>query len=114
MSASSRPTDNPRAASAAARLTVTLDFPDAALPDATADPGQRAWLGERDHRLAGIAAQLLAQFGALLVTHHVQLTVTARCPGRRPPAVTRSVISVFLDMPRWSGRRRRGGAAATP
>ena len=35
-------------------------------------PGQRAGLGERDDGFAGIAAQLLAQFGALLVVHHVE------------------------------------------
>ena len=36
MSASSTPTDRPRTAIAAARLTVTLDFPTPPLPDATA------------------------------------------------------------------------------
>src|SRR5438094_930491 len=36
MSASSTPTDRPRAAMAAARLTVTLDLPTPPLPDATA------------------------------------------------------------------------------
>ena len=35
-------------------------------------PGQRAGLGERDDRFAGVAAQLLAQLGALLVVHHVE------------------------------------------
>ena len=36
MSASSTPTDSPRVAIAAAKLTVTLDFPTPPLPDATA------------------------------------------------------------------------------
>jgi hypothetical protein len=36
------------------------------------DPGQRPRLGERDDRLAGVTAQLLTQFGALLVVHHVE------------------------------------------
>ena len=73
MSASSTPTDSPRAAIAAARLTVTLDLPTPPLPDATAytrvsEPG----LGERDDRFPRVAAQLLAQLGALLVVHHVE------------------------------------------
>ncbi len=36
MSASSSPTDRPRAAIAAARLTVTVDLPTPPFPDATA------------------------------------------------------------------------------
>ncbi|SKT62298.1 Uncharacterised protein [Mycobacteroides abscessus subsp. abscessus] len=36
MSASSSPTDKPLAAMAAARFTVTLDFPTPPLPEATA------------------------------------------------------------------------------
>ena len=73
MSASSTPTDSPRAAIAAARLTVTLDLPTPPLPDATAytrvsEPGwANGMTGSR-----GVAAQLLAQFGALLVVHHVE------------------------------------------
>ena len=35
-------------------------------------PRQRSRLGERDHGFARVAAQLLAQFGALLVVHHVE------------------------------------------
>ena len=73
MSASSTPTDRPRAAIAAARLTVTLDLPTPPLPEATAytrvsEPGWANGItGSR-----GVAAQQLAQFGALLVVHHVE------------------------------------------
>src|ERR1700727_1042172 len=38
-------------------------------------PSQRSGLGERYDGLAGVAAQLLAQFGALLALHHVQADV---------------------------------------
>ena len=45
MSASSTPTDRPREAIAAARLTVTDDFPTPPLPDATAYTGSASWAG---------------------------------------------------------------------
>ena len=83
MSASTTPTDSPRLASAAARLTVTLRLADAALARRDrVDAGQRAGLGERDDRLGGVgAAHGLAQLGALLVAHHVELDLHRGDPG---------------------------------
>ena len=74
MSASTTPTDRPRAASAAARFTVTDDLPTPPLPEATqytrvSDPG---WANGMTAS-ARAAAQVLAHVGALLVAHHVQL-----------------------------------------
>src|SRR5699024_8219311 len=39
------------------------------------DAGEVAGLGERDHGLGGVAAQLLAQLRALLVAHHIEVHV---------------------------------------
>ena len=74
MSASTTPTDSPRRASDAARLTVTRGLADAALARRDrVDAGQRAGLGERDDRVGGIgAADGAAQLGALLVAHDVE------------------------------------------
>ena len=79
MSASTTPTDSPRAAIAAARFTVTEDLPTPPLPDATqytrvSEPG---WA----NGITGSAASprsAAAQLGALLVAHHVQLDPHAR------------------------------------
>ena len=58
---------------------MTDDLPTPPLPDATqytrvSEPG----LGERDDRLGGAAAQVLAQLGALLVAHDVELDAHGR------------------------------------
>ena len=74
MSASTTPTDRPRAASAAARFTVTEDLPTPPLPEATAytrvsEPG---WANGMSGS-ARAAAQAVAQLGALLVAHHAEV-----------------------------------------
>ena len=81
MSASTTPTDSPRAAIATARFTVTDDLPTPPLPEATqytrvSEPGWANGIS----RLGRAAAQVLAQVGALLVAHHVEVDAHRRDP----------------------------------
>ena len=98
MSASSTPTDSPRAAIAAARLTVTLDLPTPPLPDATAytrvsEPGWANGItGSRESPRSSLRSSVRC---SSFITSRV--TLTAPVPGTSATAcVTRSVISVFF------------------
>ena len=98
MSASSTPTDSPRAASAAARLTVTLDLPTPPLPEATAytrvsDPGwAKGITGSRESPRNCLRSS--ARCSSFITS---RVTVTAPVPGTSTTAcLTRSVISVFF------------------
>ncbi len=98
MSASSTPTDNPRAAIAAARLTVTLDLPTPPLPDATAytrvsEPGwANGMTGSRESPRNCLRSSVRC---SSFITSRV--TLTAPVPGTSATAwLTRSEISLFL------------------
>ena len=98
MSASSTPTDSPRAAIAAARLTVTLDLPTPPLPDATAytrvsEPGwANGMTGSRASPRSCLRSSVRC---SSFITSRV--TLTAPVPGTSATAaVTRSEISVFF------------------
>ena len=99
MSASSTPTDRPRAAIAAARLTVTVDFPTPPLPDATAytrvsEPG---WANGMTGSRADPPRSCLRSSVRCSSFITSRLTFTAPVPGTSATAsVTRSLISVFF------------------
>ena len=86
MSASTTPTDRPRAASAAARLTVTLDLPTPPLPLATAytrvrEPG---WAnGMTGSSAAAPPRSCACRSLALLGAHHPEVDLHAGDPGHR-------------------------------
>ena len=98
MSASRTPTDNPRAAIAAARFTVTLDLPTPPLPDATAytrvsEPGWANGItGSRASPRSCLRSSVRC---SSFMTSRV--TLTAPVPGTSATAWrTRSEISVFF------------------
>ena len=98
MSASSTPTDRPRAAIAAARLTVTVDFPTPPLPEATAYTrvSELGWANGMTGSRASPRNCLRSSVRcSSLITSSV--TLTAPVPGTSATALaTRSVISVFF------------------
>ena len=98
MSASSSPTEIPRAAIAAARLTVTVDLPTPPLPDATAytrvsDPGwANGMTGSRESPRNCLRSSVRC---SSFITS--RLTLTAPVPGTSATAWrTRSLISFFF------------------
>ena len=98
MSASRTPTDSPRAAIAAARLTVTLDFPTPPLPEATAytrvrEPGwANGMTGSRESPRSCLRSSVRC---SSFITSSV--TLTAPVPGTSATAwLTLSEISVFF------------------
>ncbi|CNU89097.1 Uncharacterised protein [Mycobacterium tuberculosis] len=101
ISASSTPIDRPRTAIAAARLTVTVDFPTPPLPEAT------AYTRVKESGCAnGMTGSRVSPRNCLrssvrcssLITS--KLTRTAEVPGTSATArVTRSVISDFFGQP---------------
>ena len=77
MSASSTPTVRPRAARAAARLTVTDDLPTPPLPDATADDPVVAG--------SGVGRRLLRTFQRALAMAAARCSAVISVQSRRPP-----------------------------
>ncbi len=102
-SASMTATEWPRCASAIARFVVTDDLPTPPLPDAMSRHRVRdCRVGERDRpalgvavgRLraggrGGVAVQLLAQRGPLVVGHHREVEVDRRDVVERPDGASR-------------------------
>src|SRR5437660_7100286 len=96
MSASTTPTDRPLAASAAARLTVTLDLPTPPLPDATAytlvrEPGwANGMTGSAPDPPRSLACSPLRCSSDITP----KATRTELIPGTEPTAAGMSLLSV--------------------
>src|SRR6476620_6934881 len=102
MSASTTPTDSPRLARAAARLTVTLDLPTPPLPDATAytrvsEPG---WANGITGSAASVPRTVLRSSARCSSLMTSSTTCTDVTPGTADTAVvTRLVIVSRIGQP---------------